>query len=289
MNIEMLKEGLTDTGRLGELQKDQTLLLASLIEFFNENQLSYFVSGGTMLGSRYYKGFIPYDDDIDIAMPRKDFQRLLDIVERKKFFLKNFDESYNVLHFLRDPSFKYTIARVENLNYQVIDIMDINNTSAHPSIDIAPIDGSPNNRFARKVYFTKLYFRRGLLMISYADTINPIRRDTLRHKIQTSIAKIISHFFRLNPTNIKLKIEKTLSRYDMNESEYSGTYMGTYRDKEMIPTFIWGKGSKGVFEGIDVVLPEQPDEYVSNLYGGFRFYTDDELLKDRHYIIKEQR
>ncbi|XZO08076.1 LicD family protein [Weissella paramesenteroides] len=288
MDITELKDALTDTSQLPELQKSQSELMSSLINFFLENHITYFVTGGTVLGTKYYQGFIPYDDDIDMAMPREDFERFLNMVKNKNFQLKNFSNNYQVQHFSMDSKFKYTIVRVENLSYDVIDIMDIYNQSAHPSIDIAPIDGTPNNKIMRKFFFTKLYILRGFLTIAYSNSINPIRKQTLRHKIQTIIAKISSHFLNLNPTGIKKQIEKTLSQYDMKTSDYSGTYMGSYRDKEMLPTYIWGEGSQGSFEGIDVVLPEYSDEYVDKLYGGFRYYTDDELLKDRHYIIKEK-
>ncbi|MDF8366779.1 LicD family protein [Weissella paramesenteroides] len=288
MDITALKNALTNTSQLPALQKSQSTLLASLINFFRENNFTYFVTGGTVLGAKYYQGFIPYDDDIDMAMPREDFERFLSMVENKNFELKNFGNNYQVQHFSMDEKFKYTIARVENLSYDVIDIMDIHNTSAHPSIDIAPIDGTPNNRLVRKIFFSKLYILRGFLTVAYSNSINPIRRQTLSHKLQTVIAKICSHFLNLNPTKIKRQIEKTLSQYDMKTSNYSGTYMGSYRDKEMLPTYIWGEGSHGHFEDVNVVLPEYSDEYVDKLYGGFRYYTDDELLKDRHYIIKEK-
>ncbi|CAH0416489.1 hypothetical protein WFA24289_00793 [Periweissella fabaria] len=288
MDSKILKDALKDTSQLPLLQKSQVTLMASMIEFFQKNKLTYFVTGGTVLGTKYYQGFIPYDDDVDIAMPRKDFKIFLDMVKKQKFQLENDDICYNVKHFSMDDKFKYTIARVENLNYDVIDIMDLKNQSAHPSIDIAPIDGSPNNRWVRKLFFNKLYVLRGLLTITYADTINPIRRQTMIHKFQTEIAQLVSHFLRLNPTKIKQKIEKTLSRYDMDKSNYSGTYMGTYREKEMIPSYVWGNGSKGIFNDITVNLPQYSDEYVMKLYGGFRYYADEELLKDRHYIIKEK-
>lgn len=288
MDSLTLKQGLKDTSQLPFLQKKQVILMESLIEFFQENQLTYFVTGGTVLGTKYYQGFIPYDDDIDMAMPRKDFERFLDMVRNQKFQLLNLDIDYRVKHFSMDNEFKYTIARVENLNYHVIDIMDIQNHSAHPAIDIAPIDGSPNVRWLRKIFFCRLYILRGLLMITYSDTINQIRRQTLAHRLQTKLAKMMSCFLHLNPTKIKKRIEQTLSRYDMDISNYSGTYMGTYRDKEMLPSYVWGNGSDGFFEGITVNLPQYSDDYVQKLYGGFRYYTDDELLKDRHYIIKEK-
>ncbi|WP_367366785.1 phosphorylcholine transferase LicD [Leuconostoc pseudomesenteroides] len=288
MDVTAIKNALADTSQLPALQASQVTLMTNLIDFFQENQLTYFVTGGTVLGAKYYQGFIPYDDDIDMAMPRQDFERFLNMVRNQKFELKNLDQTYRVQHFSMDDQFKYTIARVENLNYHVIDIMDLHNQAAHPAIDIAPIDGTPNSRWVRKLFFNKLYVLRGLLTIAYSDTINPIRRQTLRHRLQTIIAKTISLFFHLNPTKIKQRIEHNLSQYDMADSDYSGTYMGTYRDREMLPSNIWGNGSRGLFEGVSVNMPEYVNDYVMQLYGGFRYYTDEELLKDRHYIIKEK-
>ena len=58
-------------------------LLNNFIEICNKYKLTYFAIGGTLLGAIRHKGFIPWDDDIDIGMPREDYNKLLEIAKKE--------------------------------------------------------------------------------------------------------------------------------------------------------------------------------------------------------------
>ena len=68
----------------------QLKLLCFFDKVCKENNLNYFLAGGTLLGAVRHKGFIPWDDDIDVAMPRKDYEKFIDISE-------NFKEEYKII------------------------------------------------------------------------------------------------------------------------------------------------------------------------------------------------
>lgn len=69
---------------LEEIKKIEVELLIDLTKICEENKLRYYLTGGTLLGAVKYQGFIPWDDDIDLALPRKDFKKLIEILEERK-------------------------------------------------------------------------------------------------------------------------------------------------------------------------------------------------------------
>jgi lipopolysaccharide cholinephosphotransferase len=68
---------------LAEMKKIELNLLKNIVKICKENNLRYFLGGGTLLGAIRHQGFIPWDDDIDLLMPRKDYLQLIDIFNRE--------------------------------------------------------------------------------------------------------------------------------------------------------------------------------------------------------------
>ena len=69
---------------LEEIHKEETKILKQVVDFCKLNDITYYICGGTLLGAIRHKGFIPWDDDIDILMPRKEFQRFIELTQNKK-------------------------------------------------------------------------------------------------------------------------------------------------------------------------------------------------------------
>ncbi|WP_405254525.1 LicD family protein [Leuconostoc mesenteroides] len=263
------------------IQKVQFETLEELVSFFSKENLKYYISGGTVLGSTYFKNFIPYDDDINIAMPRSDFNRFLELVKDSKFSSKYL----NIAHYSLDKEFKYTSIRVQNKKLDVVDISNTSGGLTFPSIDIAAIDGSPNNRLRRWFYFKKLLFLRGELTLAYFDTINLLKKRTTIQKVEIKLIQFLGKFLTPSPVKVKQKIDKTLSKYSMEKSEYSGTYMGAYKEKEFIKTTCWGHPKSYEFNQKYYMGPENTEAYISELYGNFTYYEQDEQHNDRHYFL----
>ena len=283
MGVETLVNQKKNEGtpELITIQKAQLETLEELSSFFSKKNLKYYISGGTVLGSTYFKNFIPYDDDIDIAMPRSDFNRFLELVKDSKFSSKYL----NIAHYSLDKGFKYTSIRVQNKKLEVVDISNISGGLTFPSIDIAAIDGAPNNKLRRWLYFKKLLFLRGELTLAYFDTINLLKKRTSIQKVEIKLVQFLGKFLTPNPVKIKQKIDKTLSKYSMEESEYSGTYMGAYKEKEFIRTTCWGQPKGYEFNQKYYMGPENTKAYISELYGTFTYYEQDEQHNDRHYFL----
>lgn len=274
-------EAMVNSRTLVEIQDEEFLVLCEILRICTVHNIQYFITGGTLLGSVYYQDFIPYDDDIDIAMDRKNYDLFLSYAPQE------ISQNYIIRHFSIDENFKYSIIRVENSDVNIYEANDPDKKISHPSIDIAPLDGSPENPILRRIFFYRLLFLRGLLSWHYSKTINVNMKRSRTQQLMIMILKLTSSFGRmLDPTKIKIKIDKLLSKYPLETSSYAGTFMGAYREREMIPQDIWGSG-KNTYRFRDLILrgPENPKKYIKSLYGSFRVYSDEEALRNRHYMI----
>ena len=269
---------------LDQIQNKEFDVFNALLSIFNKHDLHYFVTGGTVLGANFYQNFIPYDDDIDVALVREDYNKFIQTLYRE------LPSEYRVQHYSLDSSFKYTIIRVENTSIDIVEVSDPKQKVSHPCIDIAPLDGTPNGKLQRRFFYLRLLLLRGLLTGCYADSINMNKDRSIKDKILIKMLKVSGKVIRLvfNPTKIKKRIDRILSKYKFDDSPFIGTYMGAYRDKEMLPKYVWGNGKHYSFRNLQVTGPEDTDAYIKLLYGGFRELTDDEAFKARHYIIKER-
>ena len=95
-------------------------------------KLRYYMLGGTMLGAVRHKGFIPWDDDMDVGMPREDYEKLL-IIGKKYFEHKNF----KLLNGRWEEEFIFDFSKIMKK-------IEIDNKSLEIFLDIFPLDGCPN-------------------------------------------------------------------------------------------------------------------------------------------------
>ena len=149
-----------------ELKSIQLDLLQKTADFCENNGLRYFLCGGTLIGAIRHKGYIPWDDDIDIAMPRPDYEKFVRIFNLTQNY-------YQVMSIETDPDYAYAFAKVyenrtvlKELHYPgdafgvYIDILYDNRTvlkelhykgSIGVFIDIFPADGVKNTNQIRKI------------------------------------------------------------------------------------------------------------------------------------------
>lgn len=231
-----------------------------IANFCETNNISYYIIGGTFLGAIRHKGFIPWDDDVDIAMPREDYEKFIEL------FHKNTATKYKVLNYKLDKNYKYYISRVCNFEYKVIE--NTGNTT-NLFVDIFPIDGFPNNKILRKIHSLRVLYHRMKISFYYNDTIDMKAKRKKYEKILIKLARTIPFNKVINPYKEKQKIDKILKKYSFYKCKYSGTIMGAYREREIVPTHYFGKPTKYLFEDINLYGPEKYDLYLKHMYGDY--------------------
>ncbi len=139
---------------LRELQLCELEILKKVIEAFEKNNLSYFALFGTLIGAVRHEGFIPWDDDVDIGMPRKDYDTFIANAD------KILPDELQILHYTKNWRVPNKICRIENKNTTMApldkngNIIEWQNHGVQ--IDIFPIDGCPATEQERVRFFKKI-------------------------------------------------------------------------------------------------------------------------------------
>lgn len=258
-------------------------ILKEVLSICHRHNINYFALGGTMLGAVRHKGFIPWDDDIDLGMLREDYEKFIAVANRE------LSSEYRIVNFKNTPEFQYYITRVLDINTKVIENrIGNNNKYTFASIDIFPIDGTPNNKFCRAIYYCRVLFHRALMSLCYKDSIDLERKRSLIERIFLKfILKIPIEKFT-NPQKEKYIIDGLLKSQKVEKSRFIGNIMGAYRTKEIVPKDWYGSGKLYEFEDIKIVGLEKAHEYLQHTYGCYMEYPPVENRKIHFTILSQE-
>jgi len=260
-----------------KIQEKSKSVLFALLHIFEKYNLTYFLARGSFLGAVRHNGCIPWDDDIDISMPRDSYEKFLSVIDE-------LPENLQVRNFKTDPEYRYFITRVLDKTMKVVDLRSKEIT--HPAVDIFPLDGSPNNIIARKVYFFRMMFLRILLSMANRDVIDENRKRNIFERVLVSIIVRTPFEKILSEERLKYTLEKRMKSYSYESSEYVGCLMGAYRLTEMMPKSWYSDGKEYSFESSLVIGPSNDSSYLTHLYGDYMQIPDEESIQSKiHYQI----
>ena len=261
-----------------EIHDQILIILDEFLRICEKYNLNYYMIGGTFLGAVRHKGFIPWDDDMDIAMPRKDYDKFLKIANEelpKNMKLRTFQEENDRLVYL---------PKLVNFD---IKIKSLRSGKAVPLfIDVFPIDGVPNNVLLRYIYYFRILFNRMLISYYNIDVINKKRKRKKYEKVLISIGKILPTKKIIKPKKILYKIDVLLKKNGYDDCNMIGTIMGAYRTREIVPKDYFGKPIKYEFEGRLLNGPEKFDKYLSHIYGDYMIPPMDKYT-NQHMLYKK--
>ncbi len=249
---------------IDKLHAVDILIIKEVLRICDKYNLVYYMLGGTMLGAIRHRGFIPWDDDIDLGMPRKDYEKFLEVAPAE------LPQNLKVINYKTDADYHYYITRIQDVETKVVETRyEQSGEFTHASIDIFPLDGTPNNGLLRKLYCLRLMAHRAMMSLHYKDGIDPDRKRGLVERVVLGILKMLPTDKMFNAYNQKEKCDKILKKYDMNDSLFTGNMMGAYRTKELVPTAWYGTDSFYSFEDLKLRGFVEYDKYLTQLYGDY--------------------
>lgn len=269
MKIEQLmRPNNQDEYGILKLQNIILNMMKDIDEICTRHNISYAIISGSALGAVRHGGFIPWDDDFDIAMPRDEYDRFLTVCKEELP-----SDIYYVQESCKDWSLYFSKIRLKKTqlkeNTQEIEI-DKDNCGIF--IDVFPLDNGANLSFIRlwQYFCSKLLIAYGL------------RR---RGIVQTGFIKKVMVFFS-KPLQISW-IHQFFYRQCVSPKE-TNTYADFFdivRYKNVfIPKTQWGKPVYVPFETISLPVPEKTDTYLSSLYGNYMELPPKEQRKGTHYV-----
>lgn len=245
---------------LTEMQQKLLKMLKFFHEFCVSNCLSYYVVGGTALGSIRHQGFIPWDDDIDVGMPRNDYTKFIHLFGNDAIH-GYIVESLNS----KDKSFCYAYTKLYDTSTTLIE-----NTKKRIKrgiyIDIFPLDGVGDSVIEAKKIFAPIDKKKKLLSLR---TIKTNSKRSLCKNFILSVIQFLPNFL-IDEKRICKQIDELCQKQNFDSSALVGNLVGAWGWKEIMPKEIFGRPTLYKFETIEVYGPENFDEYLSHLYGDWR-------------------
>lgn len=244
-----------------ELQQRLLTMLSWFHEFCVNHNLRYYALGGTLLGAVRHKGFIPWDDDIDVGMPREDYEHL-----RVEMQNEDTDSKY----IIETPQ-----SKAKDFVYAYSKIYDVSTTLIEKGkrdikrgiyLDVFPLDGLGYSEIEAK----KNFKRTAKLVKKLAIRVSPIRKGRGFAKNCTVIlARCIPNFL-MNEKKLAEKLDKTASQISFEMSAYVGNLVCNYKLNNILKRSYFGKPTLYKFEDIEIYGPEDYEGYLCKVFGDWR-------------------
>lgn len=268
MTEEMLK-------KVQKIQLDMCLEVKRICE---KNNIAYFLEGGTMLGAVRHKGVIPWDDDLDIAMLREDYNKFIIACKHdldNKYFLQNWDSDKGYGLF-------YSKLRLNGTTYTEYNSM---NTKTHKGvfIDIFVFDNSPDDIKKKELQKRKTYIYKRLILTKLKYS----------HYDKNSIVKRIVYLtlgviLKMTPLNyLKNKLIKYATMANHNKTEYMVNVGSPYSyDTVHMPCALLKELGVIEFNGHNLSCIKDADTYLKQMYGDYMTMPPEDKRYNRHKVVK---
>lgn len=241
-----------------DIKRIELNILIFFDELCKKNNLKYYLSGGTLLGAIRHKGFIPWDDDIDVCMPRKDYEKLMEI----------FGEIYPNRYFIKciqHKNFVFPFIKLVDRNTKILSKYNNSYVDSNLWIDILPVDGLPSDKNELEKIYKKVNFYRRLLMLNFA---NAGQGSTSLRKIFKPIAILVAKM--IGADKCVNNIEKLAKKNDYDRSDYVGAITwGLYGIGECMKKSEFEKVIYVDFEGYKFPTFSCWDSYLRGLYKNY--------------------
>jgi len=232
-------------------------ILLEFAKFCEENNLRYYLTYGTLLGAVRHKGFIPWDDDIDVCMPRPDYERFLQIFDSYNVHIKL---KSNRLHNMSAP-----FTKVIDSSTMVESQYSQGDIDTNLWIDIFPVHGvSENNEELCEDYKKVRFYRRVLGFVDCRLGVGSSNFRRYSKYVLKPLARLMGSRYCVE------KIEKIALKHSYEDSKYVGmvTWASNGLGERMLKTD-FEQSTEVEFEGHKFSAVACYDKYLTNIYGDY--------------------
>ena len=248
---------------LRDIQMGSLEILKKIDKICREEDITYFLMYGTLIGAVRHDGFIPWDDDIDIAMPRDSYEKFLDYCRKNSDALKPLE----LIHFSTNDKYIYPIARLSDSSYRT-EYTGVEDYGLGLFVDIYPFDGWGNTKSEGEKIEKSFYFDRLLISLAGSKEYVPsYHNSAIRSAVKYMGYKIAKKF---SMSALLKKTDDKARKYKYDEAGYVGCT--SWIDIAGLKLRIRKELLKPVlhkFEGYEFYIPEGYDEILKTNYGDY--------------------
>lgn len=243
---------------LREMQLAELDILIAFDKICRENGINYTLDGGTLLGAIRHKGFIPWDDDVDISMARPDYEKFYKLVTENKDVLPD------NLEFIPDrgENARIPFCKIVDKNFSIVS--EIGECCDNLWIDIFPFDGYPKDDKKALAYWKKVRKYRRIVLYNYANC-------SKKKGLKKIALKLFSVYARAYGAARAIgKIEKLVKKYPYEGAECIGPVRWSlYGIKTRLPADSFESFVSVEFEGKEFMAIEKWETYLKGMYGDY--------------------
>ena len=239
-----------------ELRQIQVDMLKEIDKYCKMHKLKYSLAFGSLLGAVRHKGYIPWDDDLDIMLLRKDYDQ----------FVKGFRHKYySVIEPYGNQEYFLPFAKVNDTRTVIREESNVKNSYV-VYVDVFPVDNAPDDFSEFKTFMAKknrLNKQHILKIVKFKWNRNPLKNIVL------ILAQIVLAFKSLN--TISKEMENLSAKYSsLANCKLRGIIVpNDNRLKELLPATIFESYTELPFEGFNAMVIEKYDEYLTASYGNY--------------------
>lgn len=264
---------------LREIQLEELEILKQTAKFLERNKIPYTLAGGTLLGAVRHQGFIPWDDDIDIIVPRPGYEKLRKLLKKEQ--IGDFE-----FRCFEDGTSDYPFAKVVNPKIKITSKSSIDR---HLWIDIFPADGVPTKKEEQKKLFKYIELRKGGAYLKTTSLAMIWRENkSLANRVLKTVLKPMASL-----RSVRWYTERILEKVKKNsyeEAEYAAEVCWGYGENEIMPKRVFEELEKIDFEGCKFYAVKDYDRMLASLYGADYMKLPPKNERMSHYIeaVKEE-
>ena len=269
-----------EQNELRALQSLEWNVLKIIVNICNKNNLQYFLAEGTLLGAIRHQGFIPWDDDVDVCMPREDFSKFVAIASGE------LPDGY--VSRLQNDTGVWGTLRVSDTNHEIRRILDEQELHLFVSVDIFPVDGFPNGKFQQRLHWINVMLRYCLFRAAQVDRVDKRKKHGFFLRCAIKLATLIPVGKLVNEETALRRLTDTLKKYAFSNSDAVMSFYSEYSKRgvrvpsTVMPKTYFGYGRSALFEGEPFSVPTEAEKVLFKEYGDYMVLPPLEERRAKH-------